>query len=787
MNMSPLYAEIVKIRQEKAGAFAAILEKAKPLYHTLVQVMESALVSPKPEKSAAIKEKLQVFIETLENKYERFSNGLVTVAVAGLEKSGKTTFLKEYTGIQELPTASQRCTSVACEIICAAEGEKERAVIQYYTREQLLESINARLRDMQQPGDALWCDGRQRAWEPNPTSIEEFKHYNLPSIEDIHGLFRETFCNGSEGGSGTLPQLKSIQEALRSHASCLGTESIIPIEELSRYASHRTHGNESVSELQPLIYNITIYKRYSDSMQALRLCDTPGVDDPNPQAQRRALHTIKMDTDMLIIASRPCSKPSVTGLDSLLRNLRTLDKEVPWRERSIFLINWDKQADPDGMHADLHKQEVICNGTFPDSCVYGPCDIKGDVDARNAFMETVYERLLNRIPAQDNDLVKRLEEQWKDIVAEVRVNILDVLRRQAPPEDEGIREQLSISFDKWFDGTNKSSHPSSYFMGRLTTMFGEKTERFSDLQELAHIRSTVESVLKEESEKLNEWLIEEASPERCDAELKRTRNAVDEIMPKLSTRVTAIVHRLVNVVTEISPIVQNEVLSVLRYALGDKVADAFCGKYSGNSVDAGQQLAALHAKMKEAADAVRQEEVYFIANQLKEFSNLSLQMAYVLRHELRPCLNLLNPHHWLASRKQKLVEKSIAILSTSEVADASMNIDWLKQYLTQSTPSLGGDDKDAHSRFLFNLAECVYSILETLVVSNDSQLTDLLEDYIEQASQTLSSQSKCEAGWKWGLSHHKRVVLRNEWEEYEKASANSQEYQKLLKQLQEVM
>ena len=59
MNISPLYTEIVKIRQEKAGSFAAILEKAKPLYHTLVQVMESALVSPKPEKSAAIKEKLQ--------------------------------------------------------------------------------------------------------------------------------------------------------------------------------------------------------------------------------------------------------------------------------------------------------------------------------------------------------------------------------------------------------------------------------------------------------------------------------------------------------------------------------------------------------------------------------------------------------------------------------------------------------------------------------------------------------------------------------------------------------
>lgn len=780
MSHSPLYDKIVSHRKQQSEPLKQMLNSANALQAALQKVMSSYLIQPKPEVAAVLLQKVEALTKDLTNKYTRFSNGLITVSIAGLEKSGKTTFLKKFTGIEELPTAAQRCTSVACEIICVDNAASERFVIEYYSREQLLENICNMLGDMQKCGENLWAEGRARQWAPMPGSVEAFVQYPLPQNTDIDAFQRARYCNEANG-SGTLLQLKSIQAALALHSSKLGTEEEDRcIANLTRFASHKTKNNADVSDMQPLIRKISVYKNYSNTLGSLRLCDTPGVDDPNPQAQRRALNSIESDTDLLIIASRPGNKPSVTGLAELLANLKKLDKDAPWRERSLFLINWDKGADPTGEHAQTHKDEVLMDGTFDSGRVKGPYDVRDDESARNNFMEEVYNRLLAELPVQDKSFMERQKNRWEEIISMVTLQLLPTLRDQAPPLEKVLHEKLHTLFDKWFEDTDNIGRSTDYFMGRLKTKFGEKTKHIAENNQLSEMRNKVIEVLNDEFEQLNGWLEREASEIRCDEELSQPRSAVGQIMPKLSSQFSEIVKKLVNVVTNISPLVQREVLDVLRGAFGEDIADEFCGSPQKPE---SEQLAILQEKMAKAASAVKEEPIRFIAEQLQEFSNLSLQMAYILRHELRPCLNLLNPHHWKADRRAKLVERSCAILETPPSPEAAGDRAWLQQYATSEYPG-EGSSAAASSEFLFRLAYCASSVLETLVRSNEGQLAELVEDYIEQASQTLASQSACRAGWKWGLGHYKHIILREPYAELERRSADSAAYHELIKELE---
>ena len=111
-----LNQDIVQLRQQKVPQLEAMLESTTSLHQVLAQVMSSPLVQRKPMEGTQLLARLATLQEQLTNKVQLFRNGVITVSVAGVEKSGKTTLLKNLTGIEDLPTADERCTSVSCEV-----------------------------------------------------------------------------------------------------------------------------------------------------------------------------------------------------------------------------------------------------------------------------------------------------------------------------------------------------------------------------------------------------------------------------------------------------------------------------------------------------------------------------------------------------------------------------------------------------------------------------------------------------------------------------------------------
>lgn len=761
-----LNQDIVQLRQQKVPQLEAMLESTTSLQQVLEQIMHSPLVQRKPQEGAQILTRLASLREQLSNKTQLFRNGVITVSVAGVEKSGKTTLLKNLTGINNLPTADERCTSVSCEILYAPSVSEEGLDIIYYTREELQGVVTRQLNYLQQEND-LWADGQQFTLAPAPDSIEMFAYYPLPGISALAEEKRMLY-------EGALSQLQAIKDCLAKHSAKLGTTGHDSLDNLNLYASHKTEDNDNVSDLQAIIRKITIRKHFAGGAPFLRLCDTPGVDDPNPQALSHTFQAIKAETDLLIIANRPGNMPSITQpLAMFLSNLKKLDTSAPLRDRSIFFVNWHRSIDPEQKNANIRIQKVHEKSVFPASSIYGPCDIMSQ-EAIDAFLNHINGRLRNDIPRQDNELIQNLTREWKSIQACVRTQVLDMLRDQAPPMPDEMQRDLDFKLDAWFDkrfDTSSNRNETEYFMGCLRTRMNEKTRGCRTHATLEDLRGRVKSIRDAKSELIKNWLIENASEEKCKMMIDAHTSPEAEILPKLAEQMTELVQELTAVAEDIGPVIQDDVYQVITEALGQDAAAQLC---PGSTPAEG--LGSLCTKLEATS---RDEDVAFITRNLREFAGISMQMRCIMRHELRPALNLLDSFRWHADRRQDLIKDVTDMIGNAPQGDMC------KKWLISAKLCSLSDEAKIHSDFYKKLFTTSMMVIDAVLSSNSNKFAKLMEDYMADASQTLATQRRCENGWRKALRPYGNIILAAEWARVAGQAANAKQYAELVDNLED--
>ncbi len=761
-----LNQDIVQLRQQKVPQLEAMLESTTSLQQVLEQIMHSPLVQRKPQEGAQILTRLATLREQLANKTQLFRNGVITVSVAGVEKSGKTTLLKNLTGINNLPTADERCTSVSCEILYAPSVSEEGLDIIYYTREELQGVVTRQLNYLQQEND-LWADGQQFTLAPAPDSIEMFAYYPLPGISALAEEKRMLY-------EGALSQLQAIKDCLAKHSAKLGTTGHDSLDNLNLYASHKTEDNDNVSDLQAIIRKITIRKHFAGGAPFLRLCDTPGVDDPNPQALSHTFQAIKAETDLLIIANRPGNMPSITQpLAMFLSNLKKLDTSAPLRDRSIFFVNWHRSIDPEQKNANIRIQKVHEKSVFPASSIYGPCDIMSQ-EAIDAFLNHINGRLRNDIPRQDNELIQNLTREWKSIQACVRTQVLDMLRDQAPPMPDEMQRDLDFKLDAWFDkrfDTSSNRNETEYFMGCLRTRMNEKTRGCRTHATLEDLRGRVKSIRDAKSELIKNWLIENASEEKCKMMIDAHTSPEAEILPKLAEQMTELVQELTAVAEDIGPVIQKDVYQVITEALGQDAAAQLC---PGSTPAEG--LGSLCTKLEATS---RDEDVAFITRNLREFAGISMQMRCIMRHELRPALNLLDSFRWHADRRQDLIKDVTDMIGNAPQGDMC------KKWLISAKLCSLSDEAKIHSDFYKKLFTTSMMVIDAVLSSNSNKFAKLMEDYMADASQTLATQRRCENGWRKALRPYGNIILAAEWSRVAGQAANAKQYAELVDNLED--
>ncbi len=769
MSTTLLSQDIVKLRTENAPRLEKLRDSADKLIHQLKTIKNSPLVEFKPTECDKLVGKLRNLRGKLDNKYQLFNSGIITISVAGIEKSGKTTLLKNLTGIDNLPTADERCTSVSCEIIYVESRDKERIEISYYTQEQLLQIIQHQLDYIKNAGN-LWKEGCQFDWNAIPEDIDDFTSYTLPHVDIMDAAHRSKY-------KSTLEQLSTIKNNLKNpeSKSKLGTTYSDSLENLPQYASHKTATNDVVNEHQSIIRKISIYKNYEGGSSALRLNDTPGVDAPNPHAFAHTIKSIQTETDLLVIANRPALTPDITeSMANFLSRLSNLDPASPLRKRSIFFVNWQRNVDPKGINAQIRINKVKDDGTFPDDCIYGPCDIMEKSELKK-FMDHMVNRLRHDIPDQDKSMIDWFESEWKDIRDEVHTHIYKPLHGQMPPLPEQQRWQLADMYDRWFEKRNDTEHADTsvtkYFFDCLKTGMGNKTETCTQLKAIEELNDKVKQICKEEMCSIIQWLSQRANEEKIQEMIKASNEPWNTLLPELGEMMTKIVENLTSVAENISPVIQDEVYEAIKAALQNTaVAEQLCpGEKSG------EKLMSLCNKMREHT---KDDDVKFIVSGLEEIANNEIKMRFLMRHELRPALNLFDPHRWTGDRHEVLIESVATALRDTPYGNKC--ISWMKG--NDRIPSIA-DKAEKHHIFYENLCKVCFHIIHGVMLSNANKFEDLVQDFMADASQTLSTQRRCRNGWNKGLRPFINIIFKNEYEKMEKNQANAEKYKCMLDEL----
>ncbi len=193
-----LSQEIVANRQEKAPLLKKISDICLD-FHTKIENILSALcqlneldtrnIEKSREEINALLNELNHLKERVDIRYNRFQQGMITVSIAGLEKAGKTTFLKSLTGIEYLPAFDERCTAVCCEI--HYDTGRSDFDIEFYTEHEFTDRV---LKPVIETVIAELPDNFKNQM-PLPVSASEFAGMKLPPLNALPGgQPRSNFC-----------------------------------------------------------------------------------------------------------------------------------------------------------------------------------------------------------------------------------------------------------------------------------------------------------------------------------------------------------------------------------------------------------------------------------------------------------------------------------------------------------------------------------------------------------------------------------------------------------------
>ena len=763
MDNKLINQEIVERRKRFAQDLKTVRDKAIVLLQQVSVINQSPLITPKPEKIDILERQLVSLCKRLDNKVRLFENGTITIAVAGVEKSGKSTMLKCLTGI-DLPTSVERCTAVSCEIMYVEPNEREYLDIIYYTREELSHVVEEQLAFLRK--GAPWKEGHSPEL-PNFGDIEAFALYPLPTLTDVDENSRTKYKQVLDG-------LHAVKKALVTEMGKLGSRKEDSIANLGSYASHETEEYAVIALDQALIKKIIVHTHFEGGSTALRLCDTPGVDDPNPQALKRTIRGLREETDILVLLNRPGDKPDVTEpLANFFERLKQVDIDSPIRERTVFLVNWDKKADPSGDIARLRIKKIGKSEVFPPENICGPIDVMNKEALLEFTEKELNSRLRDRLPEQDRALVKKLQDEWKTMQAEVRRSVYDEVK-ELPIEVE----KLSDEFHDWFSQHNNGLTPG--FIDRLRSGFGRLTKGVETEPGLKELNNEVLQACKEGKERIDTYLRENVTEKNCLDKINSYIDPFDYFISELSHAMDEIVKNITGKIVKLAPLVQEKVYQIIYEALDADGATAE-GLCSGDTIE--DRLRSLCDKLRRK---IRDERVAALVANLEEFVNVNIQMSHINRHELRPALNMFDPLRWSKDRRKNnndLAQHAERILSNSIIKNVKDDIEWLKDIEKSAAPT-GRDAAAEQVAFIRRICDISFKLVCAVVLPSNKMLA-LLDDSLSQASQSLSTQRGCEQGWYAALKHESNLPLLfpDRAEKIRTASAYAEEYKSMIAKL----
>jgi len=610
--MNLLRESIIKTRQDQAPKLKEILDKNKIAIERICNFINAAKpvisdeTGPDNKKLkelcseiSSVKTSFEKLNTNIERKYKRFKDGLIGIAVCGLTKAGKSTFLTNLTGI-ELPSSRQICTAVSTEIVYVDENEREYAKIDYYLSEGqfLKEVINPKLEVIN---------------IPIVNSIYQFENLDIPKKGETGE--KQKMLN-------ELTNLKSVVDIIKSNIGNK-SEEIDDFARLKEFIAFPSNDEKQKAEGKEQIGRVytakrcTIYRNFEGGSNSLRIIDTSGIDDPNTKVVEDTFRVLEDETDVLLTISRPADPDPKNDFIQFWKRLNKLPDEINFIERLIFVLNWDKNRDQNKEVIIEHRKILENTYGVPMSVFTEPVDCSEKEDALKV-MNKVNQFLDDNLQIIDNKNVEKFKSEYHKLYKVKLFKICEELQKLSPTDSSFLEIEIK-EFDKWF----KTFHEN------LSSNFSEIIKLYYNHPPFSTNKIKLNDCLNQARPKINEKIPNDRQMNDRLAKSAGKGTVFDDYMKEFYLEFSNVLEDLAKVGESFAPVIQRSILNVLEDA-GLHVL------MNGNTSQ---------EKIKSIYDTL-DDKTTDIAKSLEKIFTLKSQMRMIMRYELRPALNLLNVRLW---------------------------------------------------------------------------------------------------------------------------------------------
>jgi hypothetical protein len=623
IRMAIISESVIAARKSKAVSLGELLERSRILRERLQHVADTRARlgnAPLPVLERA-QTRLREFSSDVETTYRRFNQGLVTIAMAGLEKAGKTTFLRSLTGINGLPAAPERCTAVGCEILF--DPTRNDCELEFYSEKEYFAVVVAPIVNfINEQLEAAKEDVRIAP----VVSLAEFSGLALPPDS--------IFAKGTDGWL-SLSHLKMLKSQLAQLQSMLSspTRNRVNLSELRQWTAHPDADGKDPAKAARLscIKRCRVRTAFPGGSEHLRWIDTPGIDDPNPRAVETTLRIIGKEADLLVVASKPAANPSPTrSFTNFWTLVDRLPTEIDLPDKLLIALNWHRGADPDGSILEKHRRILKNDHGVPDAVIRGPFEANQPGDAVKLMAE-VNQHLAANLSGQDTETVRSFRERLQSVFADIRRDVYDRLRREYP-KDQTIEGRIHKKIDLFLSNPRDDGSDDG-FLRRIRLEFSRKSLAIPESEMVNAAQERMRERFKEQFQKTKaKW----PTAKSVDEWKEESVSVIERGMSVLSSALTDLANNMCGEMVAFGPILQDWLVDVLdQLKLG--------GLMRGDTP--AERLACL----AEAAALSNPEGR--LAAVLSDAANLPQNLQYMFRYELRPAINFSELLCWTSVSK----------------------------------------------------------------------------------------------------------------------------------------
>jgi len=730
--MNTINQQVVTARKEVAPRLREIVEQARKCVGALGDLANAAIeidgaTGPLMESIEQCRGRLNAIAERAQLRFERYDTGLISIAIGGIEKSGKTTLLKTLTGIEDLPAAKERCTAVCCEIIY--DQTQSAFDLEFHSVTEFCQGVLLPL--IQRFDMALGEDNADLRIRVAPDSLEEFAALALPSLGRFVPQTKSWLY---------LRDLTDLQQNLAEvrHLANTAPRRALQLQELRQWVANSN--DPKVKARVATVARCTIRTRFEGGSDNLRWIDTPGVDDPSPLARERSLRTIGRDADLLVVATMPEGKPDpVENFADFWTSIHNLPDEISLMDRLLIVLNWNQNADPTGEAINKHHQ-ILSPGLGNIFC--GPLQANSPQDVAR-FMDDVNRHLAANLASQDARVIERLENDMKSCLADVRTSVFDKARRLSPADASQSDVETSLLLD-WFHRTSGSGQEEG-FWPRLRELFGEAVETVPKSKRVSAAQADLDAIFRKHAGETQARL-----PKETDMRVMRGRTAGE---PPITAYMqdfargpfSDLVNALAQQVREFGPIVQQAILDVLKDAgLGPMLDDA----------SAPAALQSLCTRFAESRWKPDEDNRVLMA--LEELAGLQQSLQYVYRWEMRAAINFLSPLHW---NRDRAVDDLAALFEQGGgQKDAQDLRDFFK---ANRIPGLQESD-ETHAAVFESICKFALLGIRSVLSGSRCRLENIADDFIRDFQIRLTFGNATEQAWRNLVAPQRGALLAPE-------------------------